>query len=174
MSHLTSTTFKGISEIWITALHLQMSAALSYHLCPIVEMSGFWHIFQIVVKLLSNHEMYIFIIVRVQGNISHLRCCWQVVPFPHIHPCPPAYGPSPMAPPTSLINSQQASLPSRLPSLPMEEDISTNVSVVRTLGGPCGGWWFAIDCYSLFRGKEPPCLAFLSISSPHPPPSHWP
>ncbi|TKS86191.1 Serine/threonine-protein kinase VRK1 [Collichthys lucidus] len=76
-----------------------------------------------------------------------------------------AYGPSPMGPPTSHINSHQA----LLSSLPMEEDMSTNISVVMAPMGPCGGWWLAIDCSSLFRSKGPPCLAFLSTQPPtHP------
>lgn len=64
-------------------------------------------------------------------------------------------------PHTALINSQQAPLP----SFPLEEVISSNVSVVRALRGPCGGRWLAIDRYSHFRSKKAPYTALLCTSS---------
>ena len=67
---------------------------------------------------------------------------------------------------TQIYPLSPSPTPGHPPFLPMEEDISTNVSVVRALGGPCGDWWLAIDCSSLFGSKEPPCLPFLSTSQP--------
>lgn len=67
-------------------------------------------------------------------------------------------------PHTALINSQQA----HLPSFPLEEVISSNVSVARALRGPCGGRWLAIDRYSHFRSKKAPYTAPLLQHNPAP------
>lgn len=113
-------------------------------------------------KLLCQTIRAAFLSASVQGNISHMRSCWHAVHFPSIQPFPQAYGPSPLGLTTTsttfLINSINRLPPPFLSSY-VEEDISTNVSVVRALRGSCGGWWLAIDCFNLLKSKEAPLLA---------------
>lgn len=131
---------------------VKCALCLPAYLCPAAQISHFFHF--------PQSE-------RGGEHFTHEKLLTSC-PFPYIHPYPQAYRPSPTGstPHTPLINSQQAPLLPPLPSLPTEEVISANVSVVRALGGPCGGQWLATNCYSHFRSKEAPYLALLCTSSP--------